>query len=457
MPTDVRTFDSAHLLNGVNIGSASTDHPLLPRVVVVYDAMSTTPMRLAEAAKDICRLIWVVDGTDAVMAPLMRLLRGLGEVIDSAGLDVDSIASKLTPHAPSGICTLSDAQMPLTATLSEQLSLVYHSVSTTKRLTDKYLQRRALHYAGLPTPQVWKVPNPRLPMDDYERKLQALIANVTFPVVVKPRRGTNSCATARANDSNELSTLLATIGDQAGGLLIEKYLADRVTVGPFADDLAVELVLQKGRVSHLATTGKFRHAPPFRGRGCFLPSHVDPSTETALFETAEAAVLALGITDGFANVDIKLTPEGPRIVEVNGRIGGNVPELIELAGGPAILSLVFRLALGDDLMADPAFVHILDGSWARVGYFAWVQSPMSATHLVGTVGLEEVAKFSHVTRVVRNRNPGDSLDWVMGGRTNVCTVFGSVEHYADLAAARDEIDDKISLEWSERNDGGEAP
>src|SRR5271156_6376620 len=120
----------------------------------------------------------------------------------------------------------------------------------------------------------------------------------------------------------------------------------------------VELLLQGGRVSHLAITGKFEHAPPFRGRGCFLPSDVDASTEKALFEAAETAVLAVGLTDGFANVDMKLTPYGPRIMEVNGRLGGRVHDMIELAGGPSILPQVFRLALGDDVAADPAIARV---------------------------------------------------------------------------------------------------
>ena len=41
------------------------EHGTLPRVAVVYDAMSINPMVLAEAARGDCRLVWVVDGGDA--------------------------------------------------------------------------------------------------------------------------------------------------------------------------------------------------------------------------------------------------------------------------------------------------------------------------------------------------------------------------------------------------------
>ena len=224
---------------------------------------------------------------------------------------------------------------------------------------------------------------------------------------------------------------------------------DRDSGGPFADDLAVELLLQGGRVFRLATTGKFKHAPPFRGRGCFLPSHLDPSTEADVFEAAEAAVRALGVTDGFLNVDVKLTPEGPRVVEVNGRLGGNVQLLMELAGGPAILPWVFRIALGEDMSVEPALTRILDHRWPKVGYFAWVQSPMSATRLSGVAGIDDVAALPYVSSVVRNQRQGEPIDWATGGRFNVCEVFGSVADYDVLAAARREIDDLIELEFDE--------
>jgi biotin carboxylase len=428
---------------------------VLPRVVVVYDAASITPMVLAEAASGICRIVWVVDGDDPVMTPLVRLLRRMGEVVDRAGLDTGVIAGAVAEHAPAGILTFSEVQMPLTAALAAALSLTYHSAAAADRLADKYLQRRALRDAGLPGPAVWEAPAPG-PEEGDAAAIAALAERVTFPVVVKPRRGTSSVATARADDRGQLTDLLTRFGGQPGGLLVEGYLADSESSGPFGDDIAIELLAQDGRVWHLATTGKFAYAPPFRGRGCFLPSHVDPATEAALFAAAEAALRAVGITNGFANIDMKLTPEGPRVVEVNGRLGGNVHVLMELAGGPAILPLVFRLALGQDMASRPEVARIVDGTWLRVGYFAWIQAPMSATRLSGIEGLDDVAALPHVSSVVRNQREGDALDWAKGGRSNVSEVFGSVAALADLAAARDEIDDAVTLEFDETQEDAAA-
>jgi hypothetical protein len=433
------------------------EQEVLPRVVVVCDVMSITPMVLAEVASGLCRIVWVVDGGDPVMGPMVRLLRRIGEVVDRAGLDADAVASAVAPHRPSGILTFAEAQMPFTAAIAERLSLTYHSVLTADRLADKFLQRRALHDAGLPGPAAWEAPTPGAGEQEDARAIAALADQVTYPVVVKPRRGTSSVATARADDKWQLSELLTRFGAQEGGLVVEEFLADRVSTGAFADDIAVELLAQDGRVWHLATTGKFKYAPPFRGRGCFLPSHVDATTEAELFAVAEAGLRAVGIADGFANVDLKLTPEGPRLVEVNGRLGGNVHVLMELAGGPQILPLLFQLALGQDMAAEPAVARVAAGNWPRVAYFAWIQTPMSATRLVGIEGLDDVAALPHVASVTRNQRQGDQLDWARGGRFNVSEVFGSVEVIGDLAGARDEIDEVITLTFEEDPQEAEAP
>ncbi len=420
----------------------SLDSPLA-RVAVVYGPPWFNPIVLAEAARETpCRLVWVLDGRNAETAPPVRLLDRIGDVVDVAGLDVPATAAALRPFAPSAMTTFSDFFMPLTASLARQLSLNYHSERTAGWLSDKSQQQLALRSAGVPGPAVWTVPAE-------SSEMPAFLSQLRFPVVVKPRRGTGSVATARADDEGELSGLLARFADVDGGLLVEEYLVGRDEGGAFADDFAVELLVQGGHVFRLATTGKFKHAPPFRGRGTFLPSHVDPPIEAALFEAAEAAVVALGIKDSFANVDVKLTPEGPRVVEVNGRLGGHVQLLMELAGGPPVLPLVFRLALGRAMAQDPVLTQILSDGWSRVGYFASVQSPMGTTRLLSVKGFDEVAALPHVSSVLRKGRQGDRFDWAEGAGSSVCEVFGSVERLEDLAAARREIDDLIEVEFEE--------
>ena len=42
---------------------------------------------------------------------------------------------------------------------------------------------------------------------------------------------------------------------------------------------------------------------------------------------------ALGVSTGCLHTEVKFTPDGPEIIEVNGRVGGGVPEMLERAAG----------------------------------------------------------------------------------------------------------------------------
>lgn len=418
----------------------------LPRVVLLYDPRSISPMVISEGAAGICRIIWVVDSSDEVMSPLIRLLRRLGDVVDSAGLEPASLASALRPLAPQGIVTQSDGQMPLAADLAERLSLVFHSSGTAACLADKYLQRRQLRAAGVPSPNVWEVSRRVAGMVAYQERLDEIAVQAKFPVVVKPRRSAGSVATARADNMEQLLNLVSRFGYRPGGLLVEEYLQDLGEHSDYADDISVEMFVRHGRTFPLVTLGKFKLAPPFRGRGNFLPSHLEATTTSMVFTQAALAVAALGIRDGFVDIDIKLTPDGPRVVEVNGRIGGNVPELIDLAGGPRILPLWFKAALGEDVARGSEMARLASGVWDSIAYFAWVQPPMSATRVIDVAGFDDVAALCHTTSVIPNRFSGDAVDWSMGGISHVCAVYGAVATHSELVIARAEIDAAISLQ-----------
>ena len=65
---------------------------------------------------------------------------------------------------------------------------------------------------------------------------------------------------------------------------------------------------------------------------------------------ASAAIEALDVHSGCLHTEIKLTPEGPRVIEVNGRIGGGVPEMLYRAAGVKIVELTLQLALGESIV-----------------------------------------------------------------------------------------------------------
>jgi hypothetical protein len=152
-----------------------------------------------------------------------------------------------------------------------ELGLDYHTPEVARRLVDKLRQREALRNAGLPTPLCWEVPADREPA-----AIEALAAEVEYPAVLKPRRGSGSKYAMPVADAGDLVRQVATLPPQAGGetgMFVEQYLpglAKRPNER-FADYISVESLVAHGEISHLAMNGRFPLAEPFRETGTFIP------------------------------------------------------------------------------------------------------------------------------------------------------------------------------------------
>ena len=329
-----RRLDSTHV--------ASVNRP---RLVIVLHPFSIPPMEIAEAARDFCDLLWVFDFTDPQLSPLLPLIRRLGAVVDTAGLRDAEVATHVAMHHPDGVMTFSEL-IPLAAAIAEQSNLRFHSLHTAQLLTNKYRQRIALAHAGVPGPGFWPVPTD---MDFRERS--ALADVLSYPVVVKPQAGSGSQNAHRVGDPATLLRLLDEARGRAEDVLIEEELAEAHAreFQRFGEVLMVDSLALDGRITHYALTGHFIPAQPFRGTGSFIPIHLNDAQRNAVFEATEAALKALGVAAGLTNTDLILTPDGPRVLEVNGRIGGQVPTLLTLAGASPLLPQVMRFAVRESM------------------------------------------------------------------------------------------------------------
>ena len=65
-------------------------------------------------------------------------------------------------------------------------------------------------------------------------------------------------------------------------MLLEEYLPDGPPMpeGFEADYVSVETIVEAGRMTHLAITGRFPVAPPFRETGFFIPATLGTEQKT---------------------------------------------------------------------------------------------------------------------------------------------------------------------------------
>jgi biotin carboxylase len=405
------------------------------RLAFAYHPRSFATLEISEAAAGICEVVWVIDRAMPEVRSMARLLTRLGEVVDVTGLDAAQAAAAIRAARPDGILALSDAMLEWTADIAARLDLPhFHAPATARRLADKRAQREALAAAGIPVPASWAVP----PTGD-GAGWRALLDAVVFPAVVKPRRSEVSRNTLPVRSAAELEAALAGIAARSpqdrDALQLEEYLADRPGApgageDALADYLSVETAVVGGEPRHFAVNGRLPLATPFRETGFFIPAALAEDERDAALALATAAVGALGVTTGVLHTEIKMTPDGPRIIEVNGRIGGGVIDMMRRATGLEVMPVALRLALGE--RPDVPVLPATDG----VAYILLRQPSQTLRHVTAIDGLDELRARADVDQVLINRGPGARIDWQAGTNEYVFRVDGRVPDHDALLDVR---------------------
>ncbi|MGW2657410.1 ATP-grasp domain-containing protein [Streptomyces sp. NPDC001478] len=241
-------------------------------------------------------------------------------------------------HVVAGVVTWDEYALVPTAELAARLGLPGNSPEAMKACRDKATSRRLFAEHGVPSAASTRV----------DSLAQAMAAGLRtgFPVVLKPSSHAASIGVVRVDSIEELpaawrfaSAGAGEQGPEGSGVLVEEYLS-----GP---EISVECVTRNGVTTALAVTRKeVAFAPYFEEVG-----HTVEAGDPLLPEVAPVAVQAvraLGVTCGIQHVEMRLTPSGPRIIEVNARIGGDlIGELVRLATGLDLPRIAADVAAGE--------------------------------------------------------------------------------------------------------------
>ncbi|MGI5346820.1 ATP-grasp domain-containing protein [Streptomyces sp. CA-250714] len=328
-------------------------------LTVVYDHGSASAGELAVGLSPLAPLVFLVRPsahsarTEGVLAQCGRTLRMTG--------DPQADARALAAEHPRAVLTFAESELRSTADLAARLGLPFHSPETAAALTDKAEQRTRLRRAGLDQVRSHQVHD--------EDAWFAALDDLGLPAVVKPPRGQGSTAVRTVPDRAEAARLAAALFPaDPHGWVVEEYLTGRPSL-PHGDYVSVETATTPAGTVPLAVTGKHPLVHPFRETGQFWPATLSEGEHRAVCELAVAAVTALGVTTGICHTEIKLGPAGPRLIEVNGRLGGHLNELSRRACVVDLVGWAGRLALGQELpgpLPTPSEVHYQYNSLAPV-------------------------------------------------------------------------------------------
>ncbi|MFJ3798312.1 ATP-grasp domain-containing protein [Streptomyces sp. NPDC090088] len=263
-------------------------------------------------------------------------------VVDVTDRDaVLAAARELAARIPvRGVLSWDETLIVTTARVADELGLPGAGVDGVEGCRDKYRSRRLLTAAGLDQPgYAW--------VDTAEEALAAA-ERIGYPVVVKPRGMGASIGVVLAADAGEVVEAFRTADEASrigavsyrGGALVEEYLE-----GP---EISIDAAVVDGEYHPMFVARKqVGLFPYFEETGHHVAADDPLRTDPALLAMLRAAHRAIGYGFGITHTEVKLTARGPVIVEINGRLGGDlIPRLGQLATGIDPARAAVRAALG---------------------------------------------------------------------------------------------------------------
>lgn len=240
-----------------------------------------------------------------------------------------------------GVMTICDYYIETVRRVADALDLPSPFPSAVADLRHKHLVRKSLDEAGMPNPK-YRVTS------SWEQTRQAAI-QIGYPLVIKPTDLASSAYVTLVQDEGELGRAYAAQeafprnfrGQHRDGL----YLLEEYMVG---DEFSVEACAVSGETTVIGITDKsLTAAPYFVEDGHMFPAPLDAETAEQVTEFALRALHAVGHDHGPSHTEIKLTADGPRLIEINPRLCGNyIVELIAHVTGIDLLQTSIDLAVG---------------------------------------------------------------------------------------------------------------
>ena len=188
------------------------------------------------------------------------------------------------------------------------------------------------------------------------------------------------------------------------GIMMERMLEKK----PGTEETSVEVVMQRGKAVFAMVTDTKGIGPKGELAGGIMvfPSQQASEDHKELIAASERALAALGLVDGNARLDMFMTPEGPRVIEINPFMGGvAIWQAVKSLTGMSLVEQGFRAVLG--LPVDPG--HAADG----VIHYIFLASSRNGT-LAGVDGVEAARKVPGVELARVFVEPGDHISAAKG-------------------------------------------
>lgn len=236
----------------------------------------------------------------------------------------------------------SDMPMRSVAIVAKEMGLVGITEQTALNATNKAEMRQCLKESGVPIPQFFRVSS----KEEYEEAIDYFKTS-KLKCIVKPADNSGSRGVDLLSDLSDEELISRAYEysksySRGGDIVVEEYME-----GP---EVSVETLSVDGECHIIQITDKLTTgAPYFVEMGHSEPSAQPEDIKVRISEVASAAVKAIGIENGPSHTEIKVTKDGPKIVELGARLGGDniTTHLVPLSTGVDMVECCIKIALGE--------------------------------------------------------------------------------------------------------------
>lgn len=310
-------------------------------------------------------------------------------------IDPDGVLQAARDFGTDGFFTLAtDLPVRAVAYASEKLGISGISQHTARLATDKGEMIKALKVNNVESPWYFIV--------DSIDELKQLDEKIAYPCIMKPTDNAASRGVALIHDYEELINTYDYSKKQShsGQVIIEEYMN-----GP---EVSVEVLSYKGSAYVLQITDKLTTgAPHFVEVGHNQPSQLNEDIKEKIRDLAGRAVKAIGIENGPAHVEIIVTDQGPKIVELGARLGGDciTSHLVYLSTGIDMMKETVKVLCGEepDLVQTyekGASIRFLTSE--KQGIFDCITGEDEARDIDGVIEVSEIMKPGDLIESIRS-------------------------------------------------------
>lgn len=326
------------------------------------------------------------------------------------------------------VCFWED-DVPLLARVCEEFKLVGNSYKTAINTRNKYEMRKRLAETGLGSANFHLVKT--------KNDLKNAIEKIGFPAIMKPAWGADSEFVLLVKNQDEAERTFQYLFENCNEQFnpIFKYNNGQFVYEEYIEgmEMSVECYIQYGIPHVIGINEKQPIKPPyFVEYGDIAPARLSEEEENEAIKLAESSLIAMGVKNSLAHIELKITPQGPKIIEVGSRMGGDdIYFNVKYVWDIDMVEVALQIALGqkvDIKIKEPDDVVICR-------YFI----PDYSGVITNIEGVEDVKKMKGVLHIALTKNVGDAILVPPEGFENAGWVVTTGKNYQEAETLMEKV------------------